>query len=437
MDEDDKKKQFVSENENQNNQENKSKSVLFLSSKNISDSSPSKIENNKDNNKFVKIRKTFHFKVRRENKYHKKEGEDKKVNEGRWNKKEHDKFLDGIIKYGTKWKKVQLLIGTRSPVQVRSHAQKFLQKMKNCKDPDLGIDFTLKSISSIKDMLNQIKSLKLDTDAKTLFRFLSDKLDNKKTKSKVIPKSNKNLVNSGKNPDVVNNNQEQEVKKDSASNLELKNPIINSSNDLFDKKKLEEGNQLLNSILNLNIEKGKSAEILEALFNHFNQMLNLTQQSFYNLLLYNNYASGSNKNPFDNILSLSKLLNTNNYVSQFPLINEYLNSVNTQTLINHYNNVIFNNKFINNVNLGKDFPDLKEKNNFYNFINNKSNSNLNNEKNTITKINFNINPINPENSVSNQKISNNCANDAEKKDNNQDDNKDDNKNDENDIERKQ
>ena len=30
--------------------------------------------------------------------------------------------------------------------------------MKSCKDENLGIDFTLKSVKNIKDMINQIKS---------------------------------------------------------------------------------------------------------------------------------------------------------------------------------------------------------------------------------------------------------------------------------------
>ena len=79
-------------------------------------------------------------------------------NNGRWTEEERNRFIQGIILYGNNWKKVKTLITTRSAVQVRSHAQKFFNKLKLCKDENLGIDFTLDSVNNIKDMINQIKS---------------------------------------------------------------------------------------------------------------------------------------------------------------------------------------------------------------------------------------------------------------------------------------
>ena len=54
-----------------------------------------------------------------------------KLNSGRWNKDEHNKFLKGLIQYGNDWKMVQKIIKTRSSSQSRSHAQKFFLKLKN------------------------------------------------------------------------------------------------------------------------------------------------------------------------------------------------------------------------------------------------------------------------------------------------------------------
>ena len=51
-------------------------------------------------------------------------------NNGRWSDEEHKKFLEGILKYGNEWKKVQKIIKTRSSTQARSHAQKFFLKIK-------------------------------------------------------------------------------------------------------------------------------------------------------------------------------------------------------------------------------------------------------------------------------------------------------------------
>ena len=96
----------------------------------------------------------------------KKTSENIDVNEGRWTKEEHNKFLDGIVQFGINWKKVKTLINSRTSIQVRSHAQKFYQKLKMCKDDVLGIDFTLESICNIKDMINQIKSVKVNYDIK-------------------------------------------------------------------------------------------------------------------------------------------------------------------------------------------------------------------------------------------------------------------------------
>ena len=49
---------------------------------------------------------------------------------GRWTNEEHNKFIEGILKYGNEWKKVQNLIKTRSSTQARSHAQKFFLRLK-------------------------------------------------------------------------------------------------------------------------------------------------------------------------------------------------------------------------------------------------------------------------------------------------------------------
>jgi len=60
------------------------------------------------------------------------EGEDKKdiaSVTGRWNKEEHDKFIDAIKKYGKDWKQVEQHIESRTGAQIRSHAQKFFNRI--------------------------------------------------------------------------------------------------------------------------------------------------------------------------------------------------------------------------------------------------------------------------------------------------------------------
>lgn len=52
------------------------------------------------------------------------------INTGRWKENEHKKFLEAIIMYGNDWKCVHKFIKSRSSTQARSHAQKFLLKLR-------------------------------------------------------------------------------------------------------------------------------------------------------------------------------------------------------------------------------------------------------------------------------------------------------------------
>jgi len=48
---------------------------------------------------------------------------------GRWGNEEHELFLRGLELYGKGWKKIANLIKTRTVVQIRTHAQKYFQKL--------------------------------------------------------------------------------------------------------------------------------------------------------------------------------------------------------------------------------------------------------------------------------------------------------------------
>lgn len=50
-------------------------------------------------------------------------------NTGRWTKDEHGKFLEGLRIYGKEWKKISNMIESRTVVQIRTHAQKYFQKL--------------------------------------------------------------------------------------------------------------------------------------------------------------------------------------------------------------------------------------------------------------------------------------------------------------------
>lgn len=67
---------------------------------------------------------------------------------GRWTKKEHEVFLEGLKEMGKNWREISLIMKTRSPVQVRTHAQKFFLKMArtqkklNGDGKDIGLEYT-------------------------------------------------------------------------------------------------------------------------------------------------------------------------------------------------------------------------------------------------------------------------------------------------------
>jgi SHAQKYF class myb-like DNA-binding protein len=51
-------------------------------------------------------------------------------NTGRWTAEEHDEFLKCLDIYGREWKKAAERITTRTAAQIRSHAEKYFQKIE-------------------------------------------------------------------------------------------------------------------------------------------------------------------------------------------------------------------------------------------------------------------------------------------------------------------
>jgi len=57
-------------------------------------------------------------------------------NAGRWSAQEHTRFVEGLEKHGRrKWIRIAEHVGTRTVIQVRSHAQKYFKKLRRGAPP--------------------------------------------------------------------------------------------------------------------------------------------------------------------------------------------------------------------------------------------------------------------------------------------------------------
>mmetsp|Transcript_3179 Transcript_3179/g.6420 ORF Transcript_3179/g.6420 Transcript_3179/m.6420 type:complete len:308 (-) Transcript_3179:83-1006(-) len=78
-----------------------------------------------------------------------------KENTGRWTAEEHRLFLQGLELHGKGWKKIAGLIQTRTVVQIRTHAQKYFQKLAKARASGEGDNVHMEGRGASRRRRNQ------------------------------------------------------------------------------------------------------------------------------------------------------------------------------------------------------------------------------------------------------------------------------------------
>ena len=205
------------------------------------------------------------------------------LSNGRWTRQERIKFADAIYRFGMDWKKIKEYIATRNIKQLRSHAQKFLYKLKNDKFIEKkGLDFKKmnwqQSLKYLKEKLTGQELLdvlySIETEMEDNKRMTERYLERKRIRLKKDTNLNTNneSLNSSSNStcDLFNNdsnkNQSCKQKDESLEENNYKNILlpleenednqfINYLNKGFDvnKKDIEFNNEFIKSNCDENI----------------------------------------------------------------------------------------------------------------------------------------------------------------------------------------
>ena len=218
-----------------------------------------------------------------------KQKEEKNFSIGRWTKQERIKFAEALYHFGFDWNKINAYISTRNMIQLRSHAQKFLKKLKT--DTFIvqkGLDFKemnweqslnyLKEKLSRQELLNILYSIETELD------------DNKRMTEKYLQRKRLSL-----NKNNLNINEET-LNSSSNSSFDEFNFNSNKNKICEQKENLKENNSVY---ILLPLEENED--------NNFNDDLSKDYYSNKNKVIFNNEFIRSNfEENIDNKYSLGQ-----------------------------------------------------------------------------------------------------------------------------------
>ena len=137
-------------------------------------------------------------------------------NNGRWTKDEQKRFAEAVLKYGNDWKNIQSYVASRNITQVRSHAQKFLMKLKESNFlKDRGLDSNLSWTKVINFLTNNLTYAELKEVLFSVEQTSNKKIEikncknSKKIQKKKIKKKNSLEEENENNSKIMNDSNAQ------------------------------------------------------------------------------------------------------------------------------------------------------------------------------------------------------------------------------------
>ena len=200
--------------------------------------------------------------------------------------------------------------------------------MKLCKDESLGIDFTLKSVNNIKDMINQIKSKNPNYNIAYILKKLYNGCVNKRFLKKKLDK-NKYEIDNNISKNDKNDNKNKIIKSDENNNYINNNLTLNQNNNNFN---------LFENILENN-------KFNQAINNNINSIFELNNNQFKPINIIENNINNNNSNTLQNLLNNSLNLNSYNYLLPNKNLNEFKNNL----LNDYFSKSLINDPSINHL----------------------------------------------------------------------------------------
>ena len=186
-------------------------------------------------------------------------------NNGRWTKDEQKRFAEAVLKYGNDWKNIQSYVASRNITQVRSHAQKFLMKLKESNFlKDKGLDSNLSCWTKV---INFLTNNLTNAELKEVL-FSVEQTSNKK----IEIKNYKNLKKIQKKKIKKKNSLEEENETNSKimndSNAQSDNTCYSNKYNSYEKNYNSDYDENFN--IKQKIIKQEEDEILQKLIECFN-----------------------------------------------------------------------------------------------------------------------------------------------------------------------